>query len=122
MSATCQAYTDFILATAATGSYATLVAALLPCHWVYQDVGARLCGAVENIDEHPYGDWIAAYADPEFAAVVDQARQIANTTAESESEGAAVREQMLSAFVQASRYEWMFWDAALHDSRWPIPT
>src|SRR3954447_25754208 len=37
-----RAYTDFLLRTAALGSFGELAAALLPCMWGYPEIGARL--------------------------------------------------------------------------------
>jgi thiaminase (transcriptional activator TenA) len=41
----CAAYTDFLLRTAATGDFAELVAALLPCMWGYSEIGRALQAA-----------------------------------------------------------------------------
>ena len=46
-SPTCSAYVTFLLATAAEMSYPVLAAALLPCFWIYEDVGRRLKEGVE---------------------------------------------------------------------------
>ena len=46
-SPTCRAYLSFLLATAGEGAYPVLAAALLPCFWIYQDVGRRLKDSVE---------------------------------------------------------------------------
>jgi thiaminase (transcriptional activator TenA) len=35
----CAAYTDFLLRTAATGDFADILAALLPCMWGYSELG-----------------------------------------------------------------------------------
>ena len=32
----------------------------------------------------------------------------------------AVREEMLRAFRQSARFEWMFWDSAYRQEQWPI--
>ena len=41
----CAAYTDFLLRTAATGDFAEVVAALLPCMWGYSEIGRALQAA-----------------------------------------------------------------------------
>lgn len=41
-----------------------------------------------------------------------------DTLAEAASE--ATRKDMVYAYLQAARYEWMFWDAAYHSKVWPI--
>ncbi|GAB3558676.1 bifunctional hydroxymethylpyrimidine kinase/phosphomethylpyrimidine kinase [Spelaeicoccus albus] len=59
------------------GTYPQLVAAVLPCFWIYQDVGARL--HARRTDGHPYAAWLDTYADPEFAASVTTAIGYAET-------------------------------------------
>src|SRR5215207_8788752 len=71
MAPTTYAYTRHMLHSSATGSFAALLAAILPCAWVYAEVGrhfTRLLGGTPGA-EHPYADWLAAYASPEFEAV-----------------------------------------------------
>lgn len=118
MSPTCGAYTNFLLARAAVSPYEVGVAAILPCFWIYQVVGERLLEAAGDLDSHPYGDWIGVYSDPEFAEATAKARRIADGLAEAAT--AAVREQMVEAYVTAARYEWMFWDAAWRQEGWPV--
>ena len=117
-SATCTAYTSFLFSLAAGGCYPALVAGILPCFWIYHDVGTRLVADAGDLDSHPYGDWIGTYADPDFAASTRQARDIVDRLAAHAS--AEVVARMQDAFVTAARYEWMFWDAAMRPVGWPI--
>ncbi|GAB95546.1 thiaminase/transcriptional activator TenA [Kineosphaera limosa] len=120
-SPTCTAYTSYLLAHSAQGCYPALAAGVLPCFWIYDDVGTRMKAVVEargGLSEHPYGDWIAAYGDPEFAASTARAREIVDRLAQAADEG--VRQRMTRAFVTAARYEWMFWDAAWRRETWPV--
>jgi thiaminase (transcriptional activator TenA) len=117
-SPTCAAYTSHLLAVAHTQGYPELVGAVLPCFWIYADVGARLLGAAGDLSEHPYGDWIATYSDEAFAASTETVRGIADRAA-AESDPATVA-RMLDAFVTSSRYEWMFWDAAYRREAWAV--
>lgn len=121
-SPTTTAYTNHLLALAAGGSYAALAAGLLPCFWIYEDVGTRLKSRVEDahgaLATHAFGDWIGQYGDPEFAKSTQQAIAIVDRLAADAS--AATRAAMRAAFVTASRYEWMFWDAAHRAETWPV--
>lgn len=120
-SPTTTAYTNHLLALAASGSYPALIAGLLPCFWIYEDVGTRLKARIDaggSLADHPYGDWIAQYGDPTFAEATRQARELVNRTAN--AVGAADRHRMWHAFLMASRYEWMFWDAANRAESWPV--
>lgn len=120
MSPTTRAYTSYLLGLLA-GPYEVAVAGVLPCYWIYQDVGARLLdrvgAAVHDVARHPYGDWIAQYGDEEFAASVEQAKAIADGCAQAAPH---LRAAMDLAYDTASRYEWMFWDAAHRRETWPV--
>ncbi len=117
-SPTCVAYSSYLLSLASSGSYATLVAGVLPCFWIYQDVGARLLNRASDRLDHPYADWIASYADPAFAAVTTQAKALTDTLA-TDAPPAAL-DQMHAAFKTASRFEFLFWDAAWRKEQWPV--
>lgn len=105
-SPTTRAYLDHL--RTAGSDYPTLVAAVLPCYWIYADVGERL--AARNHDAHPYAAWLSTYADDAFAAATREAVAILRRTA-----GAATAEQrdrMRSAFARACLHEVAFFDQA----------
>lgn len=113
----CRAYTSYLWALVGQGCYPVLAAALVPCFWVYDDVGSRLRNTVGDLSEHPYGEWIATYGDPDFAESTRQARRIVDALAQQSSP--EVRSRMHEAFATSCRYEWMFWDAPFRDEIWP---
>ncbi|MET0798393.1 MAG: TenA family protein [Rhodococcus sp. (in: high G+C Gram-positive bacteria)] len=117
----CLGYTSYLTAVAATEPYPVAAAAVLPCFWIYADVGRSLAGAAKAVlacdPGHPYAQWVANYDAPEFHALVDAAKGFVDDAADSATE--LQREQMIDAFVVASRYELMFWDSALHPTPWP---
>jgi thiaminase len=121
-SPTCTAYTSFLLATAQTDAYAELVAAVLPCYWLYSDVGTvlaeRAAARAGGLGAHPYADWIGTYADPAFAAATEAVRTIADRVAA--ASGAATRERMHARFALACEYELRFWDAAWISEGWEL--
>lgn len=106
-----RAYCDHLTATAARGSYEELVAAVLPCFWLYADVGDRIRGAAHGGggSGHPYADWIATYADPGFTAATKRAKGIADEAHRRSS--ATGRRAMLASFQQSAAYERDFFDA-----------
>ena len=61
-------YTSYLLATAHAGSYAEGVAAVLPCYWIYWEVGKELQRL--GSPDPRYQRWISAYAAPEYGEVV----------------------------------------------------
>lgn len=120
MAPTNYAYTRHLLSIAATGSLAAILTAVLPCAWIYAEVGAhftRLLGGAPGPD-HPYGAWLATYAAPEFAATGAWLRERLN-------ERAAVlppveQAQLEQIFLTSSRYEYMFWQMAWTMEQWPV--
>jgi hydroxymethylpyrimidine kinase/phosphomethylpyrimidine kinase len=103
-SATTLAYVNHLHAVAAHGDYAELVAALLPCFWIYTDLGTRL--ATQRHPEHPFDDWLASYADPAFAVATEQAIGFADAAARA---SAPVRvEAMRVAFARSVDHEYAF--------------
>lgn len=115
-SPTTLAYVNFMLAEAATGSFATLVGAILPCFWVYREVGLDIAGRTGP--GNFYQAWIDTYADPGFAAATEAMIAVYNR-----SHAAAGREEqagMERAFLTCCRYEWMFWQAAYTQETWSV--
>lgn len=100
------AYLDHLLAAAVGGTYPVLVAALLPCFWIYQSVGERLAAA--NHSEHPYRTWLDCYAQTEFQVATREAIGIVERAAS----GAAApeRAQMWRSFRISAAHELAFFD------------
>ncbi|VXB44086.1 Hydroxymethylpyrimidine/phosphomethylpyrimidine kinase [Arthrobacter sp. 9AX] len=107
-----KSYVDHLTAASASGSYAVLAAAVLPCFWLYAEVGATLHARFLAAGEpagHPYAAWLRTYADEGFAAATRQA--IAIVDAAGRRASAADREAMMTAFKQSCRLEVDFFDA-----------
>lgn len=115
-SPTCLNYTNFLLATAHNASYEETVAAILPCFWVYWEVGVHIHerAAANN----PYQAWIDTYAGDEFADSVKRVIAITDRLAEGALD--TTRRAMTRAFMRCTQFEWMFWDAAYRQERWPV--
>ncbi|MDQ6715595.1 MAG: TenA family protein [Actinomycetota bacterium] len=116
MSPTCTAYTALLRSLGTGGCYPALAAGVLPCFWIYEDVGRRLLQDVGDLAAHPYGDWIGTYGDPEFAAATAQAKAVVDRLAA--RSGPDVVARMHAAFLTAARYELLFWDAAWRRETW----
>lgn len=114
-SPTCLAYTSFMLAEAQTGSYETLLAAILPCFSIYAEVGLAI--ADKAVRDNPFQLWIDTYAAPEFQRAVAAAEATANRVAA--EAGEARRRTMLALFRRSVEFEWLFWDAAYRLETWP---
>jgi thiaminase/transcriptional activator TenA len=102
-------YCDFLLRVGALGDFAELCAALLPCMWGYAEIGARLAAA--GVPSHAgYAAWIATYADPEFQALAEWARELTDAAGVDAGGGAVGR--MHAAFRTSSELELAFWESA----------
>lgn len=108
-SGACRAYTGFLAGAAAEEPYPVLVAALLPCFWVYRHVGERILARTSAQPDHPYRAWIDTYADASFAAAVEEIKGIADRRAQAAPDQVPA---MLAAFEAATEHERAFWDAA----------
>ncbi len=114
---TTQAYTDFLLRTAALADFAEIAAALLPCMWGYSWLGQALAAGDPPADAR-YARWIALYAAPDFADLALWCREVVDAAAA--GAGDATRRRMEAAFLLSSRYELAFWEMAWRDERWPV--
>jgi thiaminase (transcriptional activator TenA) len=110
------AYTNHLHRAASTGPLAGLVAAVLPCYWVYNRVGEQL--AASPPDHEIYRTWIASYASPEFGESVEAQLSLIDELGAAADE--ELRERLHRWFRQSLRYEWMFWDQAYRKADWPV--
>jgi len=113
----CLAYTSYLIAAAYHDPWEVLVAALLPCFWLYWDVGRAIARVAAP--QNPYKAWIDTYADERFGEAVHAVVAITDNAAEATT--AATRPKMLAAFTRACQYEWLFWDGAYQRRSWPQP-
>ncbi len=115
LSPVCHHYASFLLATAFREPLPVVAAALLPCFWVYREVGHHIHATAAP--DNPYRAWIDTYAGDDFAAAVDA--MIATTDALAAAASAGEVEAMQRAFTRAMQLEWMFWDSAYRQADWP---
>ena len=110
------AYTSYLLSVAYSGSFTEALAALLPCYWIYWQVGKTL---LERGSPNPlYQRWIDTYGGEAFGAVASDV--LALTDRIGADLGAGERERMRHHFLTTARYEWMFWEMGYRQERWPI--
>ena len=114
----CFAYTQFLLASATTDAHSVAAAALLPCFWVYREVGNEIVRrARAGIGENPYARWIEMYSSEGYDESVNRAIEAVNGLGEQAQ--APERAAMQRAFERSVRLEWMFWDSAYRMEQWP---
>ena len=110
-----QGYTDFLVATAASGDLMDIMAALLPCAWGYRDVGEYLMG-MDPIAGNPYADWIAMYVGAEYGAFVDTCIALTDRLGEGLPTWRVV--QLQRTFQTSTRYEAAFWEMGWTRQTW----
>jgi hydroxymethylpyrimidine/phosphomethylpyrimidine kinase len=101
------AYLNHLLARCTGGDYATLIAALLPCFWLYHDIGTRLLS--RSHDAHPYRSWIETYAEEGIAVSTERAVGFVMDAAARVDE--MTRDTMREAFVRSAEHELAFFAA-----------
>ena len=101
-----------------TGSAAEITVVALPCAWIYCVVGQHLLKQGPPKKNHPYRDWLMLYASPEFAEVQRWMRKKVDQWAR--TAGKEEKRRMEESFIISSRYEWMFWEMAWTEEKWPV--
>ena len=101
------AYNAHTEAAIRSGSKEIGLAAMLPCMWVYNEVGLHILRTAA-VEGNPYREWIQEYGDEAFTAGVAQVLELADSYAAAAPED--IRERMISAYIEATRFEYLFWD------------
>jgi thiaminase (transcriptional activator TenA) len=114
----CFFYTHYLLSTANYCSVEEAVAALLPCFWIYAEVGKYI--AKNSSTTNQYQKWIAMYSSDEFIQSAKKACGILDDLAAHGTP--ATLALMEQAFVYSSRLEHLFWDSAYKLDRWSKKT
>jgi thiaminase/transcriptional activator TenA len=110
----CFAYSNFLLATTAIEPFESGLAALLPCFWIYREVGYFI--AKNAVSPNPFQAWIDTYTDKDYHNVVDRVIDMTDQVAETASE--VITQKMRKVFIQSTRLELNFWHAAYTLEKW----
>lgn len=111
----CHHYIHFLKSTASLENIEVAMATVLPCFWIYKEVGDFIVTHQKNI-ENPYQAWIDTYAGEEFGEAVQKAISICDGYAEKATP--ATRKKMTEAFKSASYLEYYFWEAGYTLRSW----
>lgn len=108
------AYTQHFLRAVEQEPFAEGLAALLPCYWIYLEVGRVL---VKRGSKDPnYQKWITNYASDDYAKSVNEV--LAMMDKQGRTLPAARRKRCFDLFTLSARYEYLFWDMAWTEQRW----
>ena len=112
-----EAYIAHLQSVARAGGLNEIVAAVLPCYWIYGVVGKQL---YKNRPRKPviFRQWIEIYASEDFwrpvreqIQLMDELGALANSTE---------KKRMMAHFSLSSRYEYLFWEQAYRLEKWSI--
>jgi len=116
LSPACNHYVSFLQATCAQAPFEVGLAALLPCFWIYREVGKAIHESATP--GNTYSAWIDTYAGEDFAEAVDAVIATLDQVAADCSPRSI--EQMHLAYRRSAQLEWMFWDSAYRLEGWPV--
>lgn len=100
-------YNAHTQAAIGTGSKEIGLAAMLPCMWVYNEVGLHIL-KIASVEGNPYREWIQEYGNDAFTEGVAAVLKLADAYAAAADE--ATRDRMTQEFVAATEFEYFFWD------------
>lgn len=103
-------YTSYLHRIYTTEPVAVAVAAVLPCFWVYCEVGSSI--AKESKSDNPYARWIETYASEEFATSLAEMIAIFEDFAKATTP--EIQQKMVDSFYKSTCLEWHFWHDAYH--------
>ncbi|CAN5235526.1 thiaminase II [soil metagenome] len=110
------AYTSYLLSTTYAGTFAEGLAGIVPCYWIYAEVGKLL--VEKGSPDVRFQRWIDTYAGDEFAASVREVLELVDRVGPTLSHEEEARARM--HFTTTARYEWMFFDASYRRETWPV--
>lgn len=116
-SPTCLLYTSYMLKQLSDAPVETALASVLPCFWVYKEVGDYIL-ANQTSGANQYQSWIDTYGGEEFSAAVRRAVAVCDELAAECTP--KQRESMTASYVLCTKMEWMFWDSAYKLEQWPV--
>ncbi|HIW92143.1 MAG TPA: bifunctional hydroxymethylpyrimidine kinase/phosphomethylpyrimidine kinase [Candidatus Corynebacterium avicola] len=109
-------YTSHLMRCVQTRDHVVGAAAVLPCYWLYAEVGLRLSDISGTSDNsNPYAAWIDTYSGEDFTGSVEQALSLVENALESATP--VQRSEAARAYLDASRWEVEFFAQA--DRRLP---
>ncbi len=108
------AYTNHFLAAIHRKPFAEGLCSVLPCYWIYWEVGRELKKrGSKNAD---YAKWIDQYSDPAYGKSVQLVLDMINEESKRLDEDR--KQACVDLFVTSSRYEYLFWDMAWRLEAW----
>ena len=104
-------YNAHICEGIATGNPCVALASVLPCMWIYNQVGLHILNH-SKLEGNPYKEWILEYGQEELTTGVNKVLKMIDVwAAKADKE---TREMMDHYYLKAALYEYAFWDYGYH--------
>ena len=104
-------YNAHICEGIATGNPCIALASVLPCMWIYNQVGLYILKH-SKLEGNPYKDWILEYGQEEFTIGVNQILKMIDMWAANADK--VTLEKMNYYYLKAALFEYAFWDYGYH--------
>ena len=104
----CLAYTNFLIESAYGDSYEESLAALLPCFYIYREVGNSIKKQASS--KNPYSMWIDTYSNKEFSDTVDTMLDITQHVVLDIVADSKKGVRLLNLFKISTELELYFWN------------
>jgi thiaminase/transcriptional activator TenA len=85
-----------------------MVSVMAPCPWTYLEIAQQLSKI--PIQNEVYSNWVQFYSSNESCKQVDEIKQILNVLSQNENEKS--KDIMKNHFINACKYEFVFWEMA----------
>ncbi|KRW91749.1 TenA family transcriptional regulator [Alicyclobacillus tengchongensis] len=109
-------YESHLLAVAATSDFGAIIAAILPCHWLYVDLAHNIVNKVQPGPDHPFSTWLSFYASDDMKASLDRLLNMLDRGAAIANEEA--KAFMRTAYMTSCYLEYRFFDMAYRGESW----
>ncbi len=102
------AYTRHLLYSAAQGSCAEGLTAVLPCQWSYGELAVPLMASLPV--DSVYADWISLFGDDSYSTMVNETTSLLDRLTCPNDQASLTR--LAAVFDASTRFEVQFWDMA----------
>lgn len=107
-------YVNHMYAELYRGTPQQAIAGLLPCYWLYNEIGKQL--VAQGSPDDLYQRWIETYDSDDYTDSVNQMIALTNQVADESND--VIKEKMQTSFVRSSSYELAFWQMAVDRQGW----
>lgn len=109
-SPTCAQYYLYLLNATKYRPLEEAIASILPCFWVYKEVGSFF--ANNTVNNNPYKIWINTYSNADF--IINAQKMTDWLEYYINEKNIKIHNNYAKVFHDATHFEWQFWDSAYH--------